>query len=127
MLPIWAAQSMSCLLVRTCLYWWENTTIVDGVCMIVGTRDMHHVVALKHINYAIRSVIAQRLQDSMISLVLTLLKSPTCWNAEHKMCPVILESFTKLGAMDTPSEKVYDVLEEFVGQLYCPCSYHIDI
>ena len=99
----------------------------DGVCMIVGTGDKRRVVALKPIHDAIGSDIAQSLPGfhaftgSDTTGKFGGKGKTTCWKALQKMRPVVLESFKKLGTMETPSQEIYDGLEEFVSAILSTC------
>jgi len=105
----------------------------EGVCMIVGTGDKWRTVVLKPIYQAMGQNVAQSLPGfhaltgSDTTSRFSDTGKITCWNVLLKASKTVLDSIKSQGPVDTPSQNMYDGLEEHVYLLYSPHSNIIDV
>ena len=94
--------------------------------MIVKTGDRRLVLPIK----PIYSALGQDLAESLLGFhTFTGSDSTgkfagkgkrTCWNTLIKMKPHVIDDFRQLGKMNTPTQAIYEGLEECVCKLYAP-------
>ena len=96
----------------------------DGACLILGTGDKRRVVLLKPIYTALGPNLAQSLPGfhaftgSDTTGKFAGKGKLTCWKTLLRMKEHVLTAFAQLGTMNSPTQEIYDGLEEFVCKLY---------